>query len=555
MSTPADNQSTKAAVHTFDPDASPEEKQRQVAANAAKLNLPQSFAQAISAIPGAEQLGEKKTDDTNPGAFEGIGKEIPDWVYIGWKNLEAKYEVGETDPLAEFLSDSLYGQAYHHAAVIFVSVFVTWFMTKFLGAGIGTCIILLAFCATYYKTSIRRFRRNARDDITRELMKERLDTGVETVDWLNVFLQRFWLIYEPVLSASIVQSVDMVLSASTPSFLDSIRLTTFTLGTKPPRIVDIRSYPKTDDDIVLMDWKIAFVPNEISDMTAKQIKNKVNPKIVLTVRVGKGMVGAGMPILLEDVAFSGLIHVKLKLMNNFPHVQTVSISFLEKPIIDYVLKPLGGETFGFDIANIPGLAPFIRDQIHATLQPMMYDPNEYILDMEAMLSGVPLDTAIGVLQLTIFNAKGLKNPELIGSTDPFIRVSVGGRAELARTEVASNTDSPHWNETLYVLLNSLNDVLTLEALDFNGKFKKDGNLGTAHFNLKTLGELPVQDGSLQKSNVALRSAESSCLMLSGIQSPFLIRSRMVLRNPSPTSPAESYASIFIKQRIWTYASL
>lgn len=30
---------------------------------------------------------------------------------------------------------------------------------------------------------------------------------------------------------------------------------------------------------------------------------------------------------------------------------------------------------GFDIASIPGLSGFVREQVHATLGPMMYDPN------------------------------------------------------------------------------------------------------------------------------------------------------------------------------------
>jgi Ca2+-dependent lipid-binding protein len=64
-------------------------------------------------------------------------------------------------------------------------------------------------------------------------------------------LRRFWLIYEPVLSTSIIQIADTVLSASTPGFLDSIRLTTFTLGTKPAVIESIRSYPKNADDEVV----------------------------------------------------------------------------------------------------------------------------------------------------------------------------------------------------------------------------------------------------------------------------------------------------------------
>lgn len=101
-----------------------------------------------------------------------------------------------------------------------------------------------------------------------------------------------------------------------------------------------------------MDWKFSFIPNDTLDMTERELQSKVNPKIVLTIRVGKGMLGAGMPVLLEDIAFSGHMRIKLKLFNEMPHVKTIEASFLEKPHFDYVLKPVGGETFGFDINNV-----------------------------------------------------------------------------------------------------------------------------------------------------------------------------------------------------------
>jgi Ca2+-dependent lipid-binding protein len=169
---------------------------------------------------------------------------------------------------------------------------------------------------------------------------------------MNNFMDRFWLIYEPVLSASIVAAVDQILIASTPAFLDSIRLENFTLGTKAPRIDRVYTSPRTENDIVQMVWGFSFTPNDISDMTQREAQRKVNPKIVLAVRVGKGLATAAMPILVEDMSFSGTMRVKLKLMSNFPHVQTVEISFLKPPEFDYVLKPLGGDKFGFDISNV-----------------------------------------------------------------------------------------------------------------------------------------------------------------------------------------------------------
>lgn len=149
-----------------------------------------------------------------------------------------------------------------------------------------------------------------------------------------------------------MQTVDSILVDSTPGFLDSIRLTEFTLGTKAPRVESIKTYPKSESDLVMMDWRVTFAPTDIEDMTPRQLRTQINPKIVLTIRVGKGIVGAGMPILVEDMSFSGIMRIKLKLTSNFPHIKMFDFSFLETPTIDYVLKPVGGDTFGMDIAHV-----------------------------------------------------------------------------------------------------------------------------------------------------------------------------------------------------------
>ncbi len=165
---------------------------------------------------------------------------------------------------------------YHNAAVIVFACLSSWFVAV-LGGGLGWVLIIMAVCATYYRTSIRRVRRNFRDDIEREMAKTRLETDVESLEWINSFLVKFWPIYQPVLAETVINSVDQVLSTATPSFLDSLRLKTFVLGSKPPRLDHVKTYPKAEDDIVLMDWKFSFTPNDVEDLTARQLKDKVNP--------------------------------------------------------------------------------------------------------------------------------------------------------------------------------------------------------------------------------------------------------------------------------------
>ncbi|CAO3654409.1 unnamed protein product [Mucor hiemalis] len=431
----------------------------------------------------------------NPGdekAIEELGSKLGlDSLINMYKGVRTPPSVHDNnqDLVSQFLKEAYYGEWYHNTAVMLFTVVFTWLLTR-LGGGLMACLVIGAFLATYYQTSIRRLRRNIRDDIQREMSINRLESEVESADWINHFMSRFWLIYEPVLSAQIIGIADSILVDSTPAFLDSIRLTSFTLGTKAPRIEGIKTLTKTEPNVVCMDWKFSFIPNDTLDLSERDLQSKVNPKIVLTIRVGKGMIGAGMPVLLEDLAFSGHLRLKFRMFNEFPHIKTVEASFLEKPHFDYSLKPVGGETFGFDINNIPGLESFVQEQVHATLGPMMYAPNVFTLDVAGMMSGATdLNSANGVLIVKIHSASGLKDNDLFGTLDPYVTLHIGNskNAEVGRTKCIEDNRNPKFDETLFVLLNSPKDEFVFEIMDRNTG-RSDSSIGGCTFDLKTLAE-------------------------------------------------------------------
>ncbi|KAF9545503.1 hypothetical protein EC957_010919 [Mortierella hygrophila] len=449
--------------------------------------------------PNAEDTEEQnqKRKEMNDPKKRTVGA-YPEITRIGWLDAYKRTDGPQNEFrdksiwMEEFASSALFGAFWHNASAIIIVPIVCFIVFK-LGGGFVSLILIIAFAATYYKNSIRRFRRNARDDITRELIRNALENDTESTEWINNFMSKFWLIYEPVLSSMIVGIADGILVDQTPAFLESIRLTTFTLGTKAPRVESIKSFPKSDPDVVVMDWRVSFTPTDIEDMTPRQLRTQVNPKIVLTIRLGNSLVGAGMPILVEDMSFTGYMRFKLKLTSVFPHIKTVDFCFLEPPVIDYVLKPVGGDTFGMDIAHIPGLQSFIRDQTHAVLGPMMYAPNVYTLDLEQMMTGgASLTAASGIIQFTIYNAKDIKNSELLGQSDPYIKIRLGNRPEIASTQVQKNTLNPVFNETNIILINNLNEMICMEVFDKDA-VGKDSSLGQANFDLKTLEENPIQD--------------------------------------------------------------
>lgn len=50
------------------------------------------------------------------------------------------------------------------------------------------------------------------------------------------------------------------------------------------------------------------------------------------------------------------------------------------------------------------------------------------------------DAAIGVLQVTIFDARGLKGAKIGGGTpDPYVSLTINNRGELAKTKFKAST--------------------------------------------------------------------------------------------------------------------
>ncbi|CAI6334444.1 unnamed protein product [Periconia digitata] len=507
-----------AAAYKFDPNATPAEKAAQAKAsvppgfhrerkpNAAvlatdtnntnpKYDLPTPTKSGALDIP---QSPTSPTSVTSNGHAIGPQGEDDPWGRVQWaprfgmpgsedQDDEEGTLLDHQTYLEGKIEDKFFGDWYHNTGVIIFACLSSW-VVAVLGGGLGWVFCIMAICGTYYRTSIRRVRRNARDDLNREMAKARLETDTESLEWINSFLVKFWPIYAPVMCKSIVASVDQVLSTSTPSFLEGLRLKEFGLGTKPPRLEHVKTYPKAQDDIVLMDWKFSFNPNDTADLTSRQLKSKVNPKIVLEVRLGKGVVSKGLDVIVQDMAFSGLMRLKFKLQLPFPHIEKIEMSFLERPTIDYVCKPLGGDTFGFDINFIPGLETFIMEMIHSILAPMMYAPNVFPIELAKMLSGEAIDQAIGVLQITFHGAQGLKNPDKFsGTPDPYAMVSINNRNEVARTKTVHENANPRWNETINIIITSLKDTLTINIFDYND-IRKDKDLGVASFSLEQLEE-------------------------------------------------------------------
>ncbi|PHZ11710.1 uncharacterized protein RHIMIDRAFT_313919 [Rhizopus microsporus ATCC 52813] len=419
-----------------------------------------------------------------------LSKPLSDTSHIGWTSFSSLPNPGGTLKVAATEKrDKEQKELWSDDVIIYVVGIGFYIMVQLGASGIITFMIGLLFIVSYYQIYQERFRQRAKDDIQREINQLSLEM-IEGAEWLNRFLQKLWLIFEPVLSTYVIENLDTYLVDYLPNFLDSVRLSTFTLGSKPFVIEKVHTFMNTGPDTVCMDWTVSFQPDSTVGMTKEELEQKVNPKIVLHIRLGKGFMGTAFPVLVENMSFRGRMRIKLQLMSKAPHVKIAQFCFMEKPVFDYVLKPIGGETFGFDVNNIPGLQSFVRDQAHAILGPMLYYPNVFEFDAEKFFSGeLDISRANGVLAITVHSCSKIATND--ASINPFVRFYLDdAQQELEKTSICEDTRYPHWNETKFLLLHDLKSILTMELRTTNNIKKAGKRLARAYFDLKEVERAP-----------------------------------------------------------------
>ena len=135
------------------------------------------------------------------------------------------------------------------------------------------------------------------------------------------------------------------------------------MGTKPPRIDAVKTLTGTAADVVVMDWGFSFTPNALVDANAKQLKNRVNERIVVKANV----FGVTIPVAVDDVSFKGTARVRMRLMTSFPHVETVNVSLLEPPVListpRFYPNHLGGVKYWLFLVCTHSLTRWLRNML------------------------------------------------------------------------------------------------------------------------------------------------------------------------------------------------
>ncbi|XP_078344796.1 uncharacterized protein LOC144630322 isoform X2 [Oculina patagonica] len=250
-----------------------------------------------------------------------------------------------------------------------------------------------------------------------------------------------------------------------------MELTEFSFGKKTPFLKYVKVFENIDENEspnIPASESNAFNPP--TDMATRQRHLLVlvmdlclhapDSKIAIKVRLGGKMVGADVDVSIEDLSLSGRVQIVFEMdhLVPFPHMKSVSITFLEKPDVDFDVRLMRA----VQVMDIPMLKDFINALVMDSLTYALVDPGR----IEVPLHGVDPDELLSAAKKSTY-ADGLLTVTLKGGmpqkyTDDQIWTSlqVGNLDEKNTEKIQGGTN---FEESISLLIYDLaNDKLNIE---------------------------------------------------------------------------------------------
>ncbi|ORX59371.1 hypothetical protein BCR32DRAFT_298546 [Anaeromyces robustus] len=338
----------------------------------------------------------------------------------------------------------IYLESLIQVIVLLSAIFFSWLITK-MNLSIAYVLLNICFFSVLYAFVGRILTKKYENKMRGEAQKQDLNSNQESIEWLNFLLQKIWGTIEPVAAEMVPDIVDSVLKDFCPSFLHSIRLTKFNLGSEAPRLESVECFDNLEPEEMQMIWHASFIP--VTDEENKYDETKRTTEIQATAFVGNDKFQVPLNINVSNLLFEGKILLRVRFTHSYPFIKTASVSFMEPPKVSCALKPL----VGIDLMSIPGVQEMTDITVKTVLKEVALNPTTFDLDIENMLKGASHDDPTGVLKINLMEGRGLKNIEKLGTSDPYLKMNLGGN-EFVRTRVIDNDLNPFWNETKYLII-------------------------------------------------------------------------------------------------------
>ncbi|EPQ27504.1 uncharacterized protein PFL1_05042 [Pseudozyma flocculosa PF-1] len=336
----------------------------------------------------------------------------------------------------------------------------------------------------------------------------------ESAEWLNSFLKVLWPQINSEMFDGIADTLEDVLQASLPAFVNSVKVSEITQGTTSLRILAVRRLPdgrkvdksspkqkhkmdgekhaseaaqqlglvdeskreieeaikanerkpgeplaldeEEDDGAEYINLEIAFAyrppAHTGGDPYKVPIHKRTSAHMLLSFFVKTGVVNAPIPVNVSLRGLVGTLRIRIQLTSQAPFLGKSTLSFVGLPRVEIDAAPLRAVS----IMDVPVISKFVQNAIDAAMATYTA-PGSLDLDLSQLISGDDIKreiAALGAIVIFIESAEAVERSDaLFGSSDPYVTVSFSRYGKvLYCTRVVLDDLNPRWHEYTAILL-------------------------------------------------------------------------------------------------------
>eukprot|EP00899_Mesostigma_viride_P021275 jgi/Mesvir1/29149/Mv18441-RA.1 len=238
----------------------------------------------------------------------------------------------------------------------------------------------------------------------RSKVVEMMPSWVKWPDWerakfVNQIMTEVWPYAAKWASRDLPPILEGLIDFYKPAFVDSIKITTFDLGTIPALVTGMKFY-HTDDDEVILEMEVKYIGD---------------PTVVLQLAKGPLKIKTGV----FNVQFFARVRVILApLTETAPWFSALSLSFIDLPVMSYDLSGIG------ELSDaIPGMQQIIDTVVNGILNQVAVWP--YRIVVPVLDQGTSVRTkVVGIVQVTLISASDVVDMDLGGGADMVVKMSL-----------------------------------------------------------------------------------------------------------------------------------
>ena len=317
----------------------------------------------------------------------------------------------------------------------------------------------------------------------------------------------------PALNSTICLALKNVIEDRMQSSVEygHIKFSRFSLGRNPPVICGIKAVPLHEEDLLAL----------VVDL---DVRWAGEPDVVLRLtKISRATLG------LKNLQISAMVRLVFSpIIEDPPFLQRMTVSLLNKPLIDFNLRVLGGP----DIMSLPAISSWLHAAILNVTDRFLVWPKEVSVPLVpnlrqknkalAMSAAQAWSAPLGVIVVKIEEARlqkrrstflgryKLPNPRIAMITP---KDDNDGVAQMTLTSVKEKTLTPSWKHSRAFVVGSENQPLRflLSHRRVENFFGADMPLGSAEIDIRDLFDTIGREFSLEstKGNVSVKSFASA----------------------------------------------